>query len=460
MLTSLNILIVDDEEVVHEIIGDYLHELGHHVKHSYDGDEGLKEIENIDFDLALIDLKMPKTDGLILLNKIQEIRPQLSCVIITAHAELKHAIEALRGGAVDFLTKPIKLIDLDVSLEKALQVRKLRKNNLHLQDTIRGLQNAEDLRLRNRYLIGLSKSTEHVRLQIQEIVEAKCDTILLTGETGTGKEIVAREIHYANCSDEKPFIAVSCPGLPDSLIESQLFGHVKGSFTGATTDSAGYFELADNGTLFLDEVADLSLSAQAALLRVLETRTFKRIGGSEDINVNLRIIAATNASLSEFVRNGKLRKDLFYRLNVYNIKLLPLRDRVDDIIPLAEHFLRSYFETKGFIALDFTEKAKSLLQQYDYPGNARELKNIVERAAIFSIANKSNKIGENHLILMENIFHQEKAKENQHGEISELDRILKVLEETQWNRRKAADILGITYATLRYKIRALGISKK
>ncbi len=364
------------------------------------------------------------------------------------------AIQALRLGATDFLTKPIKFFELDCVLEKSGRIRALRQEKRHLRETIRGLQTLDDIRTRSRHIVGNSQATHRVREQVRQVVEAQCDTILITGETGTGKEVVAREIHFQASSDESPFIAVSCPALPESLVDSELFGHVKGAFTGATTNRAGYFELADSGTLFLDEVADLSASAQAKLLRILETRSLRRVGGSKEINVDIRVIAATNVSLEQLIEQGKFRRDLFYRLNIYSIPLLPLRERRDDILPLAEYFLSAYAKTRGLYFDGFSSEAQKLLLNYHFPGNARELLNLVQRAAILS---RSGQILPEHLNLS-----------NPSGEVistpsvsshvyKERTLILNALEKAKWNRRKAAQKLGIPYSTFRFKMQKLGI---
>ncbi|MCZ6635447.1 MAG: sigma-54 dependent transcriptional regulator, partial [bacterium] len=291
---ALRILLADDETIVHQTIGDYLSECGHILDSAYDGDQALQTIETSDYDLALIDVRMPGIDGLSLLEKAQDIRPDMSIVIITGHGNMKTVTQALRLGAVDFLAKPIKLLELEAVLEKSLRFQELRRDRHRLRETIRGLQTSDE---RGRYFVGNSPETNLVRDQIRLAVDAQCDTILISGETGTGKEVAAREIHFEGDSDHSPFIAVSCPALPESLVESELFGHVKGAFTGATSDRAGYFEMADGGTLFLDEIADLSADAQAKMLRALETRTFRRVGGSKEISVNLRVVAATNTRL-------------------------------------------------------------------------------------------------------------------------------------------------------------------
>jgi len=451
----LNILLADDEEIIHQTIGEYLEELGHKVDGVRDGISALKAIELGNYDLALVDIRMPGMQGLSLLARIQEIQPDISVVIITAHGSMEIAVQALRLGAMDFLSKPIQLLELDAMLERIIQLNFLKQERNHLRDTIRGLQSSENLREHNRRFIGVSQATQDVRKKIQQAVEAECDNILITGETGTGKEVIAREIHFLASSDESPFIAVSCPALPESLIESELFGHEKGSFTGATSDRAGHFELAEGGTLFLDEVADLSPLAQAKLLRVLETRNLTRIGGSKEIKINVRVISATNSDLEELVKSGKFRQDLFYRLNVFRIHLFPLRDRQEDIIPLAEHFLSNYAAPRRLKFSGFSENAKMRLLSYGYPGNARELRNIVECAAILS---RSGEIGGKHLTLINypsSSFGQPETKKA--DEFHEREEILKALEEAKWNRKQAAAILGIPYSTLRYKIQKLRI---
>jgi two-component system response regulator AtoC len=451
----LSILLADDEPIVRKTIGDYLIESGHQVKKVNDGTSALKYIEDQDYDLALLDIRMPGIDGLTLLKRVREIRPELSVVLITAHGNMETAIQALRYGATDFLNKPVKLLELEAVLEKSIQVRKLRQERRHLRETIQGIQLSDDLRSANRNLLGNSEVTRKVREQIQQIVEAGLETILLTGETGTGKEVVAREIHsLANSDKSIPFIAVSCPALPDSLVDSELFGHVKGAFTGATADRPGYFELANGGTLFLDEVADLSPTAQATLLRVLETRTLRRVGGSKEIQVKVRVIAASNVDLVKYIEQGKFRRDLYYRLNVYSIHLLPLRERKDDIMPLAEYFLSVFCKTRSFPISGFSSQAEKMMLNYDFPGNARELKNVVERAAVLC---KTSQVLPEHLNLPDH--HTDLIPTNQIDSSTDQEHaiILKALEHAKWNRRMAASNLGMPYSTLRFKMQKFGI---
>ena len=449
----LKILLVDDEPIVHKTIGDYLLQSGHAVTHAGSGREALHIIQSDDLDLVLADVKMAGITGLELLEHVRIMRPDLPFVIITAHGNLEMAVEALRKGATDFLTKPVKLLELDAALLKASRVWGLYQQRRHLKDTIRGMQSAYDLRERGGALVGSSPALNAVRIGIRQVVESRLDTILITGETGTGKEVVAREIHnLSGPAEEKPFIAVSCPALPDSLVESELFGHVKGAFTGAASDRAGYFELADGGTLFLDEIADLSPLTQATLLRVLETRTLRRVGGVKESRVDIRVIAATNVPLEEGVEKGKFRRDLYYRINVFNIYLAPLRERREDILPLADHFLCSFVSAKRLAISGLTAAAQELLQNYHFPGNARELRNIIERAAVLC---QKGEIGPEHL-------HIQAARVERAESALTIDReremLLQALESCKWNRRAAAQKLGIPYSTLRFKMQKWGIS--
>ena len=311
--------------------------------------------------------------------------------------------------------------------------------------------------IQNRYLVGNSPSTQEVRERIRQAVEANVDTILLTGETGTGKEVVAREIHLQGSSEEQPFIGVNCSALPESLVESELFGHVKGAFTDATTDRAGYFELANSGTLFLDEIVDLPLRIQAKLLRVLDTRTLRRIGGTEEIFVQERVISAFNRDPVPIIKSGQFRSDLYYRLNVFPIHLNPLRERPEDILLLADHFLDAYTAKSGRNFDGFSEGAKSSLLDYQYPGNVRELRNIVERTVVLCPPEVSL-IGVEYLDIQGDALEEMSLQSDKSVGENEYERIVQVLTETRWNRRQAAKELGIPYSTFRARMKKLGIS--
>jgi len=456
----LNILLVDDEEVIHEGLTPYLRDIGHSVDDAYRGASALEKLDEKEYDLIISDIRMPQMDGITLLGNIVERQPDTAVVLMTAYGEVEDVIRALRLGAADFLTKPVKLEEIDAVIEKAVRLRELKKIANRFRETLREVQSSAYQWRTDQRLIGESPDIEEVRKMIRSAVEARCDTVLIQGETGTGKEVVAREIHLLGKKENSPFIAISCPALPENLVESELFGHVKGAFTGADSDKAGCFETADGGTLFLDEVADLSAAAQAKLLRVLETRSVRRVGGKKEINTNVNVVAATNSPLSELVAQKQFREDLFYRLNVFAVNILPLRERREDIVPLAEHFLDTFAKNKKMNVKGFSEKAKEKLYNYDFPGNARELRNIIERAAILC---REGLINPEHLSLSTgptvaaptDAAQQAPAEDNDSKEKNE---IIQALEETRWNRTRAAQKLGVPYSTLRYRMKKYDIS--
>jgi len=449
---NIRILVVDDDPYFLRGISRMLKSEGYEVIEAPTGEDCLREMEEGKPDLVFLDVMLPDTDGLTLIPKLRDMQPDISVIVMTAHRDIDIVIQALRLGAADFLKKPFELLELGAVLEKSLRFNTMRQESRRLRETIRDIQHSEELRGQNRTLVGISSAMRKVQDQIQQAVGAECDTILITGETGTGKEVVARDIHFQSGSTENPFIAVSCPAIPDSLVESELFGHVKGAFTGATEDRAGHFEMADGGTLFLDEVGDLSASAQAKLLRVLETRTLTRVGSSREISVNVRVISATNAPLEKLVDDGKFRPDLFYRLNVFSIHIPPLRERRADILPLAEHFLSFYAEQRGLRFDGFSPEAQDCLLNYDFPGNARELRNMVERAAILCRSGQI-RTGDFSLPVSEkNDALVLPTESDEAGEDKERKQILNALEEAKWNRSKAAKILGMSYSKLRYRM--------
>jgi DNA-binding NtrC family response regulator len=456
----LQILLADDEPIVRSTLGDYLKDSGHQVVEACDGADALALVDDVDVDLALVDVRMPGMDGLTLLDRLHASRPEIAVVIVTAHGNMETVIRALRAGAVDFLPKPVRFRELDAVIEKARQVRALKVERRHFKDALAGVQAAVS-RGTPGVMVGTSAASQRVRELIRHAVEARVDTLLITGETGTGKEVVARQIHDQAGGASAPFIPMNCPAIPEPLLESELFGHRKGAFTGANEHRAGYFELADGGTLFLDEIGDLSATAQAKLLRVLETRLVRRIGEAREKAVDVRVIAATNADLPERVKQGRFRADLFYRLNVFGIELVPLRERRIDILPLAEHFLGGFCGARGWKAGGFAEGARQWLLEYDYPGNARELRNLVERAAILTrgatiteqqLPARSARPAAPPVVVVDEPAAVPIADDDLKG------RILRALEEARWNRRDAATALGMPYSTLRFRMRRLGIS--
>ena len=371
-------------------------------------------------------------------------------VIITGMASLETAVDALRAGAADFLTKPVKLAELEAAIERAARVGKLSRTVSRLGRAIdRTHRTAPDGK--GEAAFGESVAADRIREQIRFAIRAGFDNILITGETGTGKEVVARELHRQGAQKGAPFIAVNCPSIPDSLIESELFGHRKGAFTGAVEDRPGCFELAGDGTLFLDEIGDLSQRAQASLLRVLETRTLRRVGDARERHVKVRVITATNCDLEERIRQGRFRQDLYYRLNVFHLHLPPLRKRREDIPTLARLFASQLARSRGMKLTGFTAEALEMLAIYDYPGNIRELKNIVERACAVRF---DGAICPDDLCLPLRPSATPAAKV---PDGSDRDRLLSVLESVRWNRRAAARKLEIPYSTLRYRLKAHGL---
>jgi len=369
-----SILIVDDEKVQREMLGGYLKKKGHTVYLASSGEEALEIMRANSVDIVVTDQKMPGMTGIELAAKIHVEHPNLSTVVLTAYGSIGDAVRAMRDGVEDYLTKPIDLDEMDVIIERIMDKRQLVRENEWLKEQVRKT-------VKTPGIIYVSDAMKDVMSRVARASESHA-TVLITGESGTGKELVARAIHSAGDRREKPFIAVNCSAVPETLIESELFGHEKGAFTGADRRRAGRFEEADGGTLFLDEIGEIPLHAQVKLLRVLQERSFERVGGNEPIAVNVRIIAATNRNLEDEIRSGRFRQDLFYRLNVVSIAIPPLRSRRQDIIALTEHFIQIYSEEHGKPVTSITPEALDILIKYPFPGNARELGNMIEQAVV------------------------------------------------------------------------------
>lgn len=444
MESSMQILMTGNNRIICTKVEDYLQNLGHQVEVTRDGDTILKRIGTQNYDLALIDLRNPDLNSIELLRKIQEHQEKMPVVLISGSEIMKILIKVFRLDTVIFLPRPIQLPSFGTGQEKRKQT-----DNLRISPPKLGIQ--------NQYLVGKSQATQQVRKRIRQAVEANVDTIFITGETGTGKEVVARELHLQGSLKEQPFVAVNCSALPESLVESEFFGHVEGAFTGATTDRTGYFELANNGTLFLDEIADLAVHIQAKLLRILETRTLIRVGGTQEIAFQERVICAFNRDPAPLIESGQFRSDLFHRLNVFPIHLTPLRERPEDILPLVDHFLEAYIVKSGRDFHGFSDEAKSVLLDYQYPGNVRELRNIVERTAILCPPDASL-IEAEHLDFQENVFQEMPLQSDQSVPENEYEWIVQALERNRWNRSQAAKELGIPYSTFRFKMNKLSIS--
>ncbi len=365
------ILIIEDEEVIQRVLKKILDSEGYETDSAYNGTEGIKKIKENDYDVVLCDIKMPKKDGIEVLEEAKKIKPDLPFVMISGHGDLPTAVESMRKGAYDYIQKPPDLNRLLTSLRNARKIGTLVKENIQLKKKIS----------KKYEMIGESEAIEKVK-EIIEKVAPTDSRVLIIGDNGTGKELVAHWIHQKSHRSNKPFVEVNCAAIPSELIESELFGHVKGSFTGAYKDKKGKFELADGGTLFLDEIGDMSLSAQSKVLRALQENKISRVGSDKDIKVNVRIIAATNKDLKEEIKKGNFREDLYHRLAVIVIHVPSLDERKEDIPLLVRHFAKRIAEEQNMKPKQFTDRAIKKLQSYTWSGNIRELRNVVERLMI------------------------------------------------------------------------------
>src|SRR3989440_6093324 len=383
MGTSRNgtILVVDDEEIMREILETLLSREGYDVRLASSGAEGLELARSLPFDTAIVDIMMPGLNGIETLDELKRIDEDLAVIIITAYASVESAISAMKGGAFAYITKPCKNDEVVVVVRNAMERRRLVNENRNLR------QNIQERYHKFANIIGRSPRMRQVFDLIIQAAPSR-STILVQGESGTGKELVARAIHTHSQRKDRAFVTVNSGNLPPDLLESTLFGHVKGAFTGAVYPKKGLFDLADKGSIFLDEIGNIPLETQAKLLRVMQEREFIRLGGMEVIKVDVRIIAATNGDLRKLMDEGRFREDLFYRLNVVNIQLPPLRDRKDDIPMLAQHFIEKYSEENRKPALDLLPESLDVLMSYDWPGNVRELENVIERAVVLSTSRR------------------------------------------------------------------------
>jgi len=448
MEKDAKILVVDDEAIVRESLRDWLSDVGHHVLTAENGPQALEIIEKEKPGIVIADLVMPGMDGIELLKKAKEISPNIEVIIITAYGSIPTAITAIREGAYDYIEKPFCPERAELLVDKLVEHQRLLGENIALQHKL-------EERYRFENIIARSPRMQQV-VEIIKVVAKSNATVLITGETGTGKELVARAIHAQSYRKDKPFVAVSCAALPESLLESELFGHEKGSFTGAHAQKKGKFEVANRGTLFLDEIGEMSANIQVHLLRVLEEKEFNRVGGNEPIKVDVRVISATNRDMKQAVANGQFREDLYYRLNVVNIELPPLRERTEDIPLLAQHFLKKYSAENQKEVTDFSPEVTDFLLKYEWPGNVRELENAIERAVILA-KGAHIEIAD---LPKENLVLVRSAPAGKDLEEVEKNHILNILKETGGNYSEAARTLGISRMTLYNKIKAYGLNVK
>jgi two-component system response regulator PilR (NtrC family) len=458
MMPKNKILVVDDEKSMREFLEIMLRRDGYDVESAESGAIALEKIEKRFFDAIICDVKMPEVDGLDVLRKAKETWPDTAVIMITAYASTETAVEAMKQGALDYITKPFKVEEIRIVIRRALERKCLERQNKLLKKQLDG----SDTR---SLIIGNSPAMQRIFDLIEKIADTPTN-VLLTGESGTGKELVAKAVHYESSRADQPFVTIHCGAIPENLIESELFGHIKGSFTGAIQNKIGLLEMANGGTVFLDEVGEIPLPMQVKLLRFIQERTFRRVGCTENISVNVRIICATNKDLEEEIEQGAFREDLYYRLNVIQIQLPPLRHRKEDIQLLAEHFVAKYASALNRKIEHIRDEAMNRLTNYAYPGNVRELENILERAVALESSSSIQATS-----LPADILHGTRREWSHSGKGQELFRlpedgvdlehlvediekrlIQQALERTHGVKKRAAELLHVSFRSFRYRL--------
>jgi len=457
MSSNGKILVVDDEEIMRDVLSTLLAAENYSVDFAHNGAQALEKARESDYSVVLLDLMMPDMDGLQVLEQFRKMESNPVTVILTAFASIEKAVKATKLGAFDFITKPFKNDEILLAVKNAAEHRRLLEENLRLKKSLRERYNFKNI-------IGKSAAMQQVFDLIAQVAPRR-STILVQGDSGTGKELVAKAIHASSGRADAPFVAINCGNIPSDLLESEIFGHAKGAYTGATSSKKGLFEVADGGTLFLDEVATISLATQAKLLRVIQEREFRRLGGLENIKVDVRIIAATNRDLQAAVEQGTFRDDLYYRLNVIVIKLPPLQERSEDVPLLADHFIKRYCEENEKELCVLEPSALKVLMDYHWPGNVRELENVIERAVVLAPGNvitadlfpknlshflpdSQVRIPVDGLPLKERVTNYERSL------------ILAALDHTDWNQKRAAELLSVNATTLSEKLKRLKIKPR
>jgi len=441
------VLIVDDEPMVCLSLSNWLREENYEARAVEDGPAALEAVKQENWDVVLLDLKMPGMDGVEVLREIKKISPQTLVIMMTAYASVSTSVQAMKDGAYDYIVKPLDVEELSLMLDKIVAHQQVVTENILLRKRLSEQYEFGDI-------IGKSAAMQRVFETISSVADTNAN-VLITGETGTGKELVARAIHTHSSRRYSPFVAVSCSALPDTLLESELFGYEKGAFTGAERTKKGRFELASSGTLFLDEIGDISIKTQVKLLRVLQEKSFRRLGGTDLVEVDVRLIAATNSDLAAEVKKGTFRSDLYYRLNVVSIHLPPLRERKEDIALLAAHFMNKYNVEVGKRFDRIEPRALELMMDYDWPGNVRELENVIERAVVID---EGPEVKVEHLPFC--VMEQPLPDGPQTLEEVEKAHIQKMLERQNWNISQTARLLNIDRTTLHKKIKKFGLQRQ
>ena len=450
---SIKILVADDEPSHRKMIDAVLAAEGYEVTLAEDGQAAISAVENRFYDLVIMDVRMPNVDGIQALQRIKQMSPDIPVIIMTAYASVGTAVDALKSSAYDYLIKPLDIEELKILVAKALHHHQLEQENIYLKE-----------RLNDRFdfsnIVGRSPAMKKL-FETMALVAPSEATVLIVGESGTGKELIANAVHQNSPRKDLPFVKVNCAALPETLLESELFGHEKGAFTGAIARKQGRFQLAHNSSILLDEIAEMAPSTQAKILRVLQEREFEPVGSTQTMKVDTRVIAATNKNLEDEIRESRFREDLYYRLNVVTVDVPPLRERREDIPLLADLFLKQYAEKNRRLIKGFTPRATDLLMRYDWPGNVRELENIIERAVIMSRGEMITPL--EFPIDLQNL--DEELKESRIDltpgrSLKEVEKvmILRTLEESGGNRTHTARILGISRRTLQLKLKEYGIN--
>jgi DNA-binding NtrC family response regulator len=445
MTKRISILIVDDEESVRDSLVNWFTDDGYRVESAENAKEALTLLEEKDFDIVLADIKMPGMDGMEMHQRIKALDNEPIVIIMTAFASVDTAVQALKNGAFDYVTKPFDPDDLSHLIRNAATQALLRKENRELMNKITSLVDVEDI-------VGESQALKKVLEEVERVAQSN-SSVIITGESGTGKELVARAIHSNSPRKYFPLISVHCGALTESLLESELFGHEKGAFTGAAFNRKGRFEMADGGTIFLDEIGTISPKMQVELLRVLESKSFVRVGGNKEIRSDFRVICATNRDLKELVEKGIFREDLYYRLNVVNIRIPPLRERREDISMLVQHFIMKYCTSMSRDMVSIEPAAMKHLEDFEYPGNVRELENMIERAIV---------VGNGKVIRLRDLPLGKEVISSSVESLDDLERkhITRILEKYQWNISRTARALKVDRATLYNKIRKYGLTEE
>ncbi len=452
-MKDYNILVIDDEAAQRDVLAGYLKKKGYKIFSASSGKEGIEIARTNPVDIILSDFKMPGLSGLEVLEHVKKINPEISFVIVTAYGTVENAVKAMRLGAFDYISKPVDLDELDLMIERIIEHKNLKSENRLLKTQLQ-----EKYKISS--MVSQSQKMEEVINVAARVADSKAN-VLITGENGTGKEVLAKGIHYLSSRRDAPFVAVNVPALTETLLESELFGHEKGAFTGADKMKKGRFEIAHGGTIFLDEVGDIPQSIQVKLLRVLQEHQFERVGGNEKIEVDVRIIAATNKDLEQKIKDGSFREDLYYRLNVVSIKIPPLRERKEDILPMVESFIEKYCKENNKEKMEISKEAADVLMKYNYPGNVRELENIIERGVVLT---RGNVITLNDLPMNIKGFKEERmlaasgeGSLTEQVEALEKQLIFDALQESDGNQTKAGKLLGLTERNLRYKLKKYNI---